>query len=131
MYAVLANKTIHYVGTDKDLAKEIFESKIGASLVNVNTLSELASFYDSSTKAEETPFDGLSEAAERVLDMLDDLGVNERSVEEVVETLKDKGQSAVAEVRHLGIKGMQTVGESFVALGDLLKKASEETDETD
>jgi hypothetical protein len=33
----------------------------------------------------------------------------------------------IAEVRYVGLREMKTVGEGFIALGDLLKKAEEET----
>lgn len=126
MYAVLANKTICYLGSDKIYATEILESKNGASLVSVTTLTELASFYSTHFDSNMPDTNVFSQAVERVLEALDEAGVDENSVEDVVEVLKQKGQTAVTEVHHLGIKGMKTVGEGFVALGDLLKKASED-----
>ena len=137
MYAVIANKAIHYLGTDKEEAVQVLGSKLGASMVNVSTLTELASLFSAhvvnecSQPSQTNPFgkpNHFSKAAERVLEILDEVGVDERSVEEVVQTLRERGQAAATEVRHVGIKGMRTVGEGFVALGDLLKKQAEESE---
>ncbi len=129
MYAVIADRAIHYLGTNNEEAVRVLWSKKGASMVNVATLTELASLFsahvanvDYPPDTEENPF---SKATERVLEILEDIGVNERSVDEVVQILKQRGQSAAAEVRSLGIKSMKTVGEGFVALGDLLRKQAE------
>lgn len=135
MYAVIADQTICYLGSDSEKATKLLDSKKGASLANVHTLSELASVLAAAqTNApNKTLNEGFSEAIERVFEVLDEAGINENSVDEVVGVLKQRSQTVVTEVRSLGIKGMKTVGEGFVALGDLLKKASEpdESDSTD
>lgn len=134
MYAVIADKAIHYLGTNNEEAVRVLGSKTGASMVNVATLTELASLFSAhvanvDSQPQESPF---SKATERVLEILEDIGVNEHSVDEVVQILKQRGQSAATEVRSLGIKSMKTVGEGFVALGDLLRKQAEsESDESE
>jgi len=128
MYAVIANKAIHYLGNDREQAVQVLGSKTGASMVNVSTLTELASLFSAHSVNVTPEPNHFSKAAERVLEILDEVGVDERSVEEVVQTLRERGQAAATEVRHLGIQGMKTVGEGFVALGDLLKKQAEESE---
>jgi hypothetical protein len=126
MHAVIVDGAVVYLGNDGDKAVEILTSKKEqkASLVSVSTLGELASALRLS-QAEEN----VSQAVERLFEILDEAGVNEKSVKEVVDALREKGDAAVAEVRHLGIKGMATMGDGFVALGDLLKKAPQKEPE--
>ena len=63
----------------------------------------------------------VSDTFKEVVSKLDELGVNDKLVDNVV----TKATSLVGEVRSLGIKGMKTVGESFIAIGDLLKNIDE------
>ena len=130
MHAVIVDGAVIYLGNDGNKAVEILTSKQEqkASLFSVSTLSELASVLRLS-QAKQNVEESASQAIERLFDTLDEAGINEKSVEEVVAVLKQKGDAAVAEVRHLGIKGMKTMGDSFIALGDLLKQASQKQPE--
>jgi len=123
MFAVIIDKAIVYLGPDNQKAVELFNSKKAeeeASLINVSTLDELAFALQEMQSRNE-----FSDAIDKVFQMLDEAGINEKTVEEVTAVLKDKGDAAITEVKHLGIKGMAAVGEGFVAIGDLLKKASQ------
>lgn len=122
MYAVFQDGVVFYVGSDAVIAVQILQSKGStASMVTVNSLEELASLMST----ENDPFSGLSQAASRLFQILDDSGLNAETMEKTTEKLKSQGEKAVAQVRSLGIQGMKTVGDGFVALGDLLRKASE------
>ena len=138
MFAVFSNKSIAYLGDDRVAAMSVLESKDGSTLKTVNTLANLATafeFYlssgapptsDSVANAMEAEVaaleEELSDAVESVLEQLDKAGINAANA---AERLREDGQRALGEVRSLGIKGMNAVGEGFVALGELLKKADE------
>jgi hypothetical protein len=122
MYAVFQDGVVFYVGSDAVVAAQILQSQgSAASMVTVDSLEELADL----TSTKDNPFDGLSQAAARLLQILDDSGLNAETMEKTTEKLRSQGEKAVAQVRSLGIQGMKTVGDGFVALGDLLRKASE------
>jgi hypothetical protein len=53
---------------------------------------------------------------------LDELGINQDLAEKVYQN----SEKVIAEVRYIGVRGMKAVGEGFIALGDLLKKAGDE-----
>ena len=131
MFAVFSNKSIVYLGDDRDAAMAALESKDGSTLKTVSTLTNLVtsfSFYLNSSTAPDDPLeppldDELSDAVNTVLDKLDEAGITAANA---AERLKDDSKRAMAEVRSLGIKGMNAVGEGFMALGELLQKAQEE-----
>jgi hypothetical protein len=50
------------------------------------------------------------------------LGINQDLAEKVYQN----SEKVIAEVRYIGVRGMKAVGEGFIALGDLLKKAGDE-----
>jgi hypothetical protein len=128
MFAVIVDKAIVYLGVDRNKAVEILNSKAAeeeASLIDVQTLDELAfALYEMQNRTQKD----ISDAVQKLFQMLDEAGVNEHTVAEVTEVLKERGSAAISEVRHLGIQGMAAVGEGFVAIGDLLKKASQPED---
>jgi hypothetical protein len=128
MYAVFAKKTVCFLGPDRDEAIDVLESKAGSSMTNVDTLDELKTFLDSHVAGVDEGTEGFSQAAERVFQMLDDAGINQSKVEDVVAALKARGDKAVAEVRSLGIRGMTATGEKLALFGELLKKAGENED---
>ncbi len=59
----------------------------------------------------------LSEAAKNLIDKLDRL--EKWDVSEIT----GKSEEILAEVRHIGIKGMKTIGDGFIAIGDVLRKS--------
>lgn len=88
----------------------------------ISTLEELSELM--------VPFGSESEPdiLAELLKQIDDLKIPENA-EKFVEQIQTQGEKAVAEVRSLGIRGMRAVGEGFVALGDLLRKASPEDEQ--
>jgi hypothetical protein len=135
MYAIFDKQAIRFLGSDIDRANEILKSKVGSTMANVGSLTELATLFDAHLTGHESDAQsdaqGFSQAAERVFQMLDDAGINQEKMEDVLAALKERGDKVVADVSSLGIKSMATVGDGFLALGDLLKKASEERDDED
>lgn len=123
MYAVIVNKNIVYLGSDKQRALGFYTeaAAIEKCFAEVNSLEELEVMLQPMVQAE-----SLSEAASRVLDALHDAGFNKEDLRDMTRRIKANGEKAVAEVRSLGIKGMKAVGEGFIALGDLLRKAGED-----
>lgn len=126
MYAVFNKQAIRFLGSDLDQANKALKLKIGSTMANVGSLTELATLFDTH---HESDAQGLSQAAERVFKMLDDAGINQANAEDVLAALKERGDKVIADVSSLGIKSMATVGDGFLAIGDLLKKASKEKDD--
>jgi len=91
-------------------------------VVEISNLNDLAKhIMPQSSAPKSEPEDVLAD----VLNKLDGLGLNAENVERFTQQVQEQGEKAVAEVRSLGIRGMQVVGDGFVALGDLLKKAAD------
>lgn len=133
MYAVFAHQSLVYLGNCRDEALLFVDSNAGASLHSVSDLVDLSNLFDEQVLGYEledeveftaqTVGDQLSDAAHVVVQKLDSLGINAENAEDLAKKLKDGGEKTLAEVRSLGIKGMKAVGEGFVALGELLRKA--------
>ena len=129
-YAVLVDHTVAYVGSDLMTAARVLDAKgpSGARMITVASLKELSGIINESPEPKEQEVvDGLSQAAARLFQVLDESGVSTETIEKATQTLKSGGDTVIAQVRSLGIEGMKTVGDGFVALGDLLRKAGEST----
>jgi hypothetical protein len=130
MYAVFTNGGLSYLGECQDQALSTFNSKPGSTLHQVSDLDELHELVEEhnlSACAEDPGVDfqqNVSEAFQTVVNKLDEWGINKALAEKV----RDGGEKLVGEARSLGIQGMKTVGEGFVALGELLRKASKDDD---
>lgn len=133
MYAVFGkNIGIVYLGYDLKEAVSYVDSEpyLKGTLVNVRDLDELAAcFAENFSKKEEPTLtaqatDQLSAAADAVLNKLDELGLNEENAEELARKVRQSSELAIGQARSLGIQGMKAVGDGFIALGDLLRKAS-------
>ena len=126
MYAILADGGVQYLGGDRDRATEILDEKDNGKQVVVASLDELATALRHHRGEDPPTFtESLSDAFTEVVTKLDELGINKGAAEEFGQRVNDNANEIVAEVRALGIKGMEVAGKNFVALGDLLKKASE------
>lgn len=128
MYATIVTlegvTAIAYLGTDERAAHSCSE-QLDGTVVSALNLTELAgALSDKRVERKVTEFaEGLSDAAQRVLDKL-----NVEDAEELGKKIREQGEKAVAEVRSLGIKGMKVVGDGFINLGELLKKADQPDD---
>lgn len=121
MYAVITDNTVLYLGECRDKAVEVLDQNPTASIRTVNSLEDLAGEIDPFRGEEDV--DVLSEAIVGLFEKLDELGFTPENAETLVEKVQQHSEKAVAEVRSLGIRGMKAVGDGFVALGDLLRKA--------
>lgn len=120
MYAVITEGRLSYLGECQDQALATFNAKPNSTLHSVEDHEELdVLLQKQSTKT--------SDVFDELIEKLDELGINE----DFADKIRDNGVKLVGEVKSLGIKGMQAVGEGFVALGELLRKSSEETDSCD
>ena len=93
------------------------------SLVEVSSLEDLAKAI--MMQKEETPEELLAD----LLKKMEELGLTAENAEKFTKQVRDQSEKAVAEVRSLGIRGMQAVGDGFIAFGDLLRKAAKDDDE--
>lgn len=138
MYAVVSNKVLVYSGTDLIEALQAFNLKKGSTLHNIDKLEDLdqyvgksdfdavvSDFFNSLKIKVQRPVeaepssDVLSQAAQNLLKKLDEFGMNQSLSEKIAEN----SDRLVAEVRHIGTRGMKTVGDGFIALGDVLRRA--------
>ena len=150
MYAVIKDGAIIHVGLDVMIAAKILQSSPWSkdsitTMVKISSLEELGGLIANTPTPEdkgtwfcdidatkhfiEDSQDQLSRAASRIFKILDESGTNAETV--ITEKLKSRGERAIAQVRSLGVQGMKTVGEGFVALGDLLRKTGEKPEGDD
>jgi hypothetical protein len=135
MFAVIVDGVLLYAGTSQAKALEIFHSSVNpntaffkvesaaeiAALLKTNKDTVIEDTLEELNSSIEAVADGASKAFQNILNKLDELGVNENLAENVVAT----GEKLVVETRNLGVRGMQVVGEGFIALGDLLRSTKE------
>lgn len=114
-----------HLGTEKS-ANDFLEGRKTLSsagvyrLVEVDRLEELAEqILPDVAKTEEEDILG------GVLEKLEELA-SPATAEKFARQIEEQAGKVVAEVRSMGIAGMQAVGDGFIALGDLIKKSSEE-----
>lgn len=126
MYAVIFEKKPIYLGTEPGKAIDVFNSTAGSELHKIESLEQLSGLVEENPKNFQVQ-DQLSEAAQRLVQKLDELGINQDLAEKVYQN----SEKVIAEVRYIGVRGMKAVGEGFIALGDLLKKAGDEQEHED
>ena len=131
MYAVFAERSIIYLGDDREEAMRSLESKEGSTLKTVSTLANLNAAFSSylNSTSEDAEAEAIPDPVNRVLERLDELGFNEDNAETIMKRLREDSDRAVAEVKSLGIRGMNAVGEGFVALGELLRQADQQVEQ--
>jgi hypothetical protein len=148
MYVVFTENVIHYLGDDRHYASEVWCEQKRATLVPITSLEDLRqiltepqafrpkeqeeSFYpdeafDDYRQAVEEP--AMSEAAAKLFEKLDELGLSAENTDNWAREFKEKGDKVVAEVKSLGVRGMRAVGEGFKALGDLLKREADDDED--
>jgi hypothetical protein len=149
-YVVFTGNVVHYLGPDKHYASEVWidqDCKNGATLAPVDSLEQLRLIFNACQADPQEDFDDcryedpeyrerveepvLSEAAARLFDKLDELGLSAENTDNWAREFKKNGDKVVAEVKSLGIKSMKAVGEGFKALGDLLRNEAEGQEEMD
>jgi hypothetical protein len=125
MYAVVLEKTLLYLGEDQSLALETFRSNPKSSIHNIESIDKLKDIgVIESPEADQFIEQEFSDAIQRILNKLEEFGLSS----DLPEKIQANSEKVIAEVRHIGIKGMKTVGEGFIALGDLLNKIAKEED---
>lgn len=122
MYAVItAEGRLAYLGECQDQALATFNSKEGVSLHQVDSPEELNALLDKDD-AVRAVVDDTTETFKALVDKLDELGLNK----DLASKVSENSTYLLGEAKSLGVKGMKAVGEGFVALGELLRKASAE-----
>jgi hypothetical protein len=123
MYAVVFENTLLYLGEDQALALETFRSKPKSSIHNIDSVDKLKDIgVVDSPEVDQFIEQEFSEAIQKVFNKLEEFGLSS----DLPAKIQENSERVVAEVRHIGIKGMRTVGEGFIALGDLLNKIAKE-----
>lgn len=143
MYAVYDKTNLHYFGSDVVAAFEVFKVNSQSNFKQLNSIDELNKIFDSKIPLNEPsqPNDRfksknnrtfkeelLSEAAKKLIDQLTKWGLQKNLAEAIQknsEVMNKNSKELIGEVRHVGIQTMKTVGDGFIAIGDLLKKATE------
>lgn len=124
MYKVVFLKgRIIYIGEGN--AEFVFQNTPGSTLCQVNDLKELAQLFESHVTLNAKSASPDPNPLDELLKRLDEMKVGE-TLETVGKKLMQDTDTAMSEIRSLGIKGMKAVGEGFIALGDLVKKVSED-----
>lgn len=123
MYVVINEGVVVYIGQSLD--ESVAQIK-GAkcSLHKVNNFDELQLVIGNGAKVEFEQKNVFSATFEKLMEKLNELGVNQDLAAKVL----NNGEKLVGEAKSLGTRGMKAVGEGFVALGDLLRKAGIEED---
>lgn len=118
MFAVVHEGRLLYAGHSQSEALICCEANFGSKVVPYNSISELDKILESS----KTPDLGqmFSDAFETLVQKLDDIGLNQ----DLANAVSDNTTKLVGELKTIGCKGMATVGEGFIALGELLRKNS-------
>ena len=129
MYAVISEGMVVYLGNDSlKAARVLGEFGDETRMVVVETLEGLVQSLESGVEKlkrddVEEMSDELSDAAQRLFEMLDKADV---TVGKIADGLGEQSDKLVAQVQTLGIKSMKVVGDRFIALGDLLRKAAKD-----
>lgn len=118
MFAVFSSGELKYFGDSLNSAMTVFLGNKNAQMMNLGS-PEPSPVCSQETEVDEPEATGLSQAAQKLLDNLKKTGFTPENIEKLAE----EGSKTLAEVKSLGIKGMQTVGDKFVALGESLRKA--------
>lgn len=121
MYAVISQNAIHYLGSNKDAALSVLESKTG-TMVTFKNLTELVNTFETHVKLKESKEEPsrLDEVLKR-LEKIDLAG----EAEDVLKKTRENGEYAIGQVRSIGLRGLKGLGEGFTAIGDLLQKAGD------
>lgn len=126
MYAVFSEGSLSFLGDSQTEALQVFNDNPGSSLHTVNTVEEVKDLLDSQRTSEVATFakqvkEDASDAMRQLMEKLREVGVNE----ELATKIKTGGEKLFGEARSLGVRGLKAVGDGFVNLGELLRKASE------
>lgn len=131
MYAVLNGGFLVYLGNCQDEAlKHLKNGGNSATMRHVDSLEDLVNLIDVENvtvgatdevaEAINGMTDTLSSAFKGLVDKLNEVG----DTQDLAAKVKSSSEKLVGEAKSLGARGMKVVGEGFVALGDLLRKAS-------
>jgi hypothetical protein len=126
MYAVVTEGAVVYLGPCPGLAKQVAEDYSDELLGEVATVVEVVNLDELAAAMNPPETDKVADLVEKgvvlldsLVEKLDKLGVNK----DLADKVRTNSEKVVAEVKTLGVNGMKAVGEGFVALGDLLRKA--------
>lgn len=118
-----------HLSNDRESAEGFLAERLSLSSNGLYRIVEVLSLDDliehimpPKTKSKEE--DVLAE----VLKKLEEL-VSPETAEKFAVQIQEKTGKVVAEVRSMGINGMKAVGDGFIALGDLIRKAGETKEE--
>lgn len=126
MYAVILDKSLLYLGESYSMSVITLqknENSVRYDDVTLNQLSELLGFSETEEQPEPEPEpeESLSQTIQNLIKKLEELGINQ----EFKSRIQENSSKVLADVKFLGLRGMKTVGEGFVSLGDLMRKAGE------
>lgn len=135
MFVVFSRGERVYFGDSLNLAVTAFLTNKDAQMLNLGSpvyRKEKHSETEDTCcckKMAEDEASGLSQAAQKLLDNLKKAGFTSENIERLARGFEEEGSKLTAEVKSLGIKGMRTVGDKFVALGELLRQTPDDEGE--
>lgn len=119
MFAVIFDGRLLYAGHSQSEALLICEANFNSKLIHCESVAELEEILAPKEVMEDT--EDFSQLLSELVAKLDELGINEELADRVIAT----GEEVIGEIKAIGSRGMKTVGEGFIALGELLRGQSE------
>lgn len=115
-----------HLSVDRGPAEQFLADRLAVSSNGLYTIVEVSSLDDLAklVMPETEEVDVLAD----VLKKLEEL-VDPANAEKFAAQIQEQTGKVVAEVKSMGIAGMKAVGDGFVALGDLIRKAGETKEE--
>lgn len=120
MYAAVSGGRLLYAGNSLEKACEACKDVENAKMVEFQSWDEIPEIVSDSLESTEEDLDleqAFSDALNDVVQKLNDMGVNE----DLPNKLLDVGGKILADIKLVGSNGVKTVGEGFIALGELLR----------
>jgi len=126
-YAVISDGELCFLSEDRNLAIDAIGKNPGSTLSCVATLEGLKVALAHSATFEEPTSNDPSDAMKSLLSKLDDWGLDK----DLMDDIKSGSEELLDKAKSLGAKGMQTVGDSLIALGEMIRQAKPEVQKND
>lgn len=117
-----------HLSNDRKSAEEFVTERLSLSSNGLYSIAEVSSLDDLIEHMMPYPTGKEEDVLAEVLKKLEEL-VSPETAEKFAAQIQEQTGKVVAEVKSMGITGMKAVGDGFIALGDLIRKAGETKEE--